>query len=231
MSERTSPPAAAGRRCGGILPGGLAAVLFLLGALIFFPTQPAQAAPLALGDVLVGLGSAPDGGIPRGEVRHFTPAGVLVQPLLTTSGSFEETGMCLDAAWNLYTTNFQANSMSQFASDGTLAVASFWVGPFTDGAKGHPNSCAVDAAGNLYVGLSDTYVVDPFGDYWAFGGGGLLKLSPLGIELATFSPAPDQRGTDWVDLAADQSTLFYTSVGSIIRRFDVSPTGGQLTDF
>ena len=230
MSESTSPPAAAGRRGRGILPGTLAAVLLLIGALISFPAQPAQAAPLALGDVLVGLGSAPADGIPRGEVRHFSPTGDPLPALLTTSGSFEETGMCLDAAWNLYTTNFQANSMSKFDSNGNLLVANFWVGPFTDGAKGHPNSCVVDAAGNLYVGLSDTYVVDPLGDYWVFGGGGLLKLSPAGAELATFSPALDQRGTDWVDLAADQSTLFYTSGGSSIKRFDV-PAGTQLADF
>ena len=129
------------------------------------------------------------------------------------------------------------------ASDGTLAVASFGIfePPFGTGFDWHPNSCVVDGAGNLYVGLSDTMAT-------GFGWGGLLKLGQAGNVLATFSPQPELmfdpslgefvlvgRGTDWVDLAADQRTLFYTStvmtgIPASIKRFDVS-TGTQLTDF
>jgi len=38
------------------------------------------------------------------------------------------------------------------------------------------------------------------------------------------------RGTDWVELSKDQSTIFYTSEGSTIRRFDTA-TSTQLPDF
>jgi hypothetical protein len=58
----------------------------------------------------------------------------------------------------------------------------------------------------------------------------VLKFDPSGNLLATFSPATEDRGTDWIDLAADQCTLFYTSEGLLVKRFDVC-TNTQLTDF
>ena len=175
--------------------------------------------PLSPGDVLVGLGSSagPPG---RGEVRHFAPDGTLLETLVTTSESAEETGMCLDAAHTLYTTNFEANSMSTFDATGALSQASF--GP---GFLERPNSCVVDATGHIYVGQSDKD--------GNFGGGGALKFNAAGTLLATFSPASDVRGTDWLDLAADQCTLVYTSAGTSIKRFDVcaDAANAQLPDF
>jgi hypothetical protein len=56
------------------------------------------------------------------------------------------------------------------------------------------------------------------------------RLSPSGALLGTFSPATENRGTDWIDLAADQCTLFYTSEGKLIKRFNVC-TNTQLPDF
>jgi parallel beta-helix repeat protein len=176
-----------------------------------------SALPLSPGDVLVGLGSRTFSSSGRGEVWHFAPDGTLLETLVTTSGSLEETGMCLDAARTLYTTNFEANSMSTFDASGALSQPSFG-----SGFNQHPNSCVVDALGHVYVGQSDKDE--------DFGGGGVLKLDAAGTLLATFSPAPDLRGTDWVDLAADQCTLFYTSGGASIKRFDVC-AAAQLPDF
>ena len=48
--------------------------------------------------------------------------------------------------------------------------------------------------------------------------------------LNTFSPAVETRGTDWIELAADNCTLFYTSEGTLIKRFNVC-TNTQLADF
>ena len=171
------------------------------------------ALPLSSGDVLVGLGSSAQ----LGAVRHFAPDGTLLETLVTTSGSFEETGMCVDPARTLYTTNFEANSMSTFDATGALSHASFG-----SGFNEHPNSCIVDAAGRIYVGLSDTDQ--------GFGGGGVIQLDAAGTPLATFSPAPDGRGTDSVDLAADQCTLVYTSTGASIKMLDLC-TNAQLSNF
>ncbi|HXJ81649.1 MAG TPA: MBG domain-containing protein, partial [Candidatus Methylomirabilis sp.] len=199
----------------GALRHGLA---LLLVCLVSAWTSPAQAqVPFSPGDLVIGLGSSPDG-TPEGKLRHFAPDGTLLDTLLTTSGSFEETGPCFDAAHALYTTNFEANSMSKFAPSGALLLSSFG-----SGFNQSPNSCVLDAAGNLYVGLADKD--------GNFGGGGALKLDAAGDVLATFPDiAPDARGTDWIDLAADQCTLYYTSVGASIKRYDLCQHA-QLPDF
>ncbi len=78
-------------------------------------------------------------------------------------------------------------------------------------------SIVFDAAGNYYVGHAD-------------GNQDVQKFSPTDTPLATYDVEVEERGSDWIDLAADQKTLFYTSEGSTIKRFDVS-TNTQLPDF
>src|SRR5262249_36118743 len=58
----------------------------------------------------------------------------------------------------------------------------------------------------------------------------LKKFDSVGNFLMDFFPMPENRGTDWNDLAADQCTMFYTSEGNAIKRFDVC-TNTQLSDF
>jgi streptogramin lyase len=175
--------------------------LVVAGAVVF--AQPAGAAPLTVGNVLAGTGN--------GRIKEFTPTGTLVQTLDTGTGSFEDTGMCFRANGNLLTTNFEANNMSEF--DGATGAL---IGPFGSGFNQDPESCAVDSAGNIYVGQAD-------------GSGDILKFSATGTLLANYNAATD-RGTDWIDLAADQQTIFYASEGNTIRRFNVA-TNTQLADF
>src|SRR5262249_37451041 len=85
-----------------------------------------------------------------------------------------------------------------------------------------PNSCVVDGTGAIYVGFSD--------GEGGFGGGGLAKLNSAGVVQETFTPDPGARGTDNIDLADDQCTLYYTSSGTSIKRFDVCKNK-QLWDF
>jgi hypothetical protein len=169
---------------------------------------PAPAAanhiPFAVGEVLAGVGA--------GKINRYTPAGVLIEQLDTGSGSNEQTGMCFDGALTLYSTNFTANTMSKFNSLGGLLQH-----PFGSGFNTSPESCVVDAAGNIYAGQAN-------------GSGDVLKFSPSGALLASFNPATEDRGTDWIDLAADQCTLFYTSEGFKVKRFNVC-TNTQLADF
>jgi hypothetical protein len=48
--------------------------------------------------------------------------------------------------------------------------------------------------------------------------------------LTEFTVATQNRGTDWIDLASDQCTMFYTSEGTSVKRFNVC-TNTQGTDF
>jgi hypothetical protein len=184
------------------LSKGIISVLFVLA----LSASIAAAVPFTVGNVFAGVGA--------GKINEYTPTGTLVQTLDSTSGSSEQTGMCFDASNNLYGTSFEANSMEKFNSSGFL-IKYPWGGPF----NADPESCVVNAAGNVYVGQAD-------------GTHKILEFDPTGTTLlGNWTPITD-RGTDWIDLAADQKTVFYNSESGTIRRFDVStPSGTQLSDF
>jgi len=178
----------------------------LVAFLCFFGlgTLPAEAdgVPFKVGDVFAGVGD--------GKIKHFSPDGTLLDTLDTRAGFVPETGMTFDAAGNLYTTNIFVNSMSKFNNTGVL------IGTFGSGFSASPESVVIDAAGSFYVGHAS--------------GKQVLKLNASGAPLTSFSPATERLGTDWIDLSVDQCTLFYTSEGKLIKRFNVC-TNTQLADF
>src|SRR5258708_1323573 len=112
---------------------------------------------------------------------------------------------------DLLATGFDSQTVSRFDSAGNLK------GSFGGGYDSNPESIVQDAAGNFYVGQAD-------------GSHQVRKFDAAGTLLATFSPAVEERGTDWIDLAADQCTLLYTSESTHIKRFNVC-TNTQLPDF
>ena len=173
---------------------------------------------LAPGVVLAGIGN--------GVVHVYTAEGALVERLDTGSGSLEQTGMCMDSSGILYTTNFGTfpggsvsnayGSTSRFDRWGNRLDV-MWTGPYDEP---RPESCVIDPAGNVIIGTVDA---DEDEDM-------LYVYDPDGTLLASYRPEEDHRGVDWIDLAADGCTLFYTSEGTRILRFDVC-TGQQLPDF
>jgi hypothetical protein len=180
--------------------------LLLTGVIASFllAAQPASAAPYAVGDVFAGIGN--------GKIKQFAPNGTLKDTLNTTGGNTYDTGMCFDAAGNLYSTNFDASNMTKFNNAGAVSLF-----PFGSGFNAAPESCVRDASGNIYVGQAD-------------GTADILKFNSAGSPLDSFDPAQEGRGTDWIDLASDQCTMYYTSEGSSVKRFDVC-TDTQLADF
>jgi hypothetical protein len=159
----------------------------------------AAAVPYQLGDIFAGVGN--------GHVYQYRLIGTTftqVNDLNTATTSSDQTGMCVDTAGNLYTTDFSVGEMTQFNNQGELLTHP-WGGPFHT----HPESCVVDAQGNIYTGE-----VDGTHDH-------IHKYSPAGQLLATYTPAADLRGIDWIDLAADQCTMYYTSESDRIMRFNV----------
>ena len=77
--------------------------------------------------------------------------------------------------------------------------------------------------GDFYVGSPGS----PNGD------GFIRKYDRAGTLLATYPVAVENSGSNWIDLTADGKTIFYTSEGRLIKRFDVSPDNPprQLDDF
>lgn len=164
---------------------------------------PLGAVAFQVGDVFAAVGN--------GQVKHFSPTGTLIETLNDTTGSTFDAGMCFDTLGNLYVTNFSASSISKFSNTGALLAANYITGIATS-----PESCVFDNAGNMYVGVADATKI--------------YKYSSTGAAITSFTVVPDSRGADWIDLAADQCTMFYTSEGTKVKRFNVC-TNTQLTDF
>jgi hypothetical protein len=120
-------------------------------------------------------------------------------------------GMAFDAAGNLYATALNGDNVFEFDHRGNL------LGTFGSGFNLYPESIVFDSSGNAYVGQ-------------AGGSFEILKLSSTGGFLGTFSAQTESGGTDWIDLASDECTIFYTSRGGSIKRFNVC-TNTQLPDF
>ena len=188
------------------------AIALLMSAALAFtlmavsPEGVGAAAPLSIGDVLVASGG--------GTIQQHSSAGAFIQALDTTTGVSENDGMCFDPQGNLYATNgFSDNVVSKFDPAGNLVAAAFLTVP----SGNDPESCVVDASGNVFVGSPD-------------GDQDVIRFDSSGAQTGAFDVQTQNRGSDWLDLAADQCTLFYTSEGSTIFRYNVC-TGSQLTPF
>jgi hypothetical protein len=153
------------------------------------------------GDIIAGA---------RFDILWISPEGDLIQRLPSAGGSFQ-TGMAFDSKNNLYATTFNGLTVGKYSQNGTL------LGTFGSGYDGNPESIVFDASGNVYVGQAD-------------GSRDILKFDPNGELLDRFDVATEQRGSDWIELASDQCTLYYTSEGDSVKRFDVCKNE-QLTDF
>jgi hypothetical protein len=170
----------------------------------FILSSPLYAAvPFNVGDVFAGIG--------KGRFNHFSPTGTLLETLddgqFTGFGQDATTGMCFDPAGNMYGTNLDKNSMSKFSNNGTLLAATF--GSFNSG----PESCLIVGGTTMYVSQ-------------VLGTGDIVKLNLSGTQLASYNTAR----SDWIDLAADQCTMFYSDEGPTIHRFNVC-TNTALADF
>jgi hypothetical protein len=166
-----------------------------------FTCSPA-AGDFVKGEVFVGAGN--------GQVFVYSPTGDLLQKL--SSGlSSETTGMAFDASGNLYSTNFQADAIVKYDVSGNK------LGTFGSGFNTHPESILFDKSGDAFVGQAD-------------GTHSILKFDSNGSLLKTITPTSVDRGTDWIDLSADQTTLYYAGEGPTIRTIS-AVTGLQGPDF
>lgn len=182
----------------------------LAAALAVAEASPVQAAGVAYttGDVFAGVGT--------GLIKHFDSSGTLKDTLNTGTGCSEDLGMAFDSANNLYATAsfgscFGSGKVVKFDNMGNLVGA--FGGPYSASTE----SIAINAAGHVFVGQPD-------------GTRTVVENDSAGAHVADHTVATQNRGSDWIDLAADQCTLYYTSEGSLVKRFNVC-TDTQLTDF
>jgi hypothetical protein len=165
--------------------------------------SPAQTNP----DVFISLRD--------GRVQWRNPDGTLRETLTSVSDG-PASGMAFDAAGNLYVTHFfgsttPGNTVARFDPNGHL------LGTFGSGYNSNPASIVFDAAGNAYVGQADDTK-------------DILKFDASGNLLGAFDVATELRGSDWIELAGDGCTIYYTSRLRNVMRFDVC-TNSQLPNF
>ncbi|HEV2365584.1 MAG TPA: PEPxxWA-CTERM sorting domain-containing protein [Caulobacteraceae bacterium] len=137
-----------------------------------------------------------------GQVQVYSPTGTPLMLLNTGVGGYT-TGSTTDKAGNFYVTNFSAGSVTEFDKNGAL------VGTFASGYT-NPESILFNKAQTAFVGDAGQNHIHQVGG------------ADITVQI-------QDRGTDWIDLASNQTTFYYTSEGTTVFRYDL--VGGQLSPF
>lgn len=175
-----------------------ATVAFVFAISAFLSAQP-QA---QLGNLYVGTCDSVLQNTQQNEIDVYDATGALVTTFHGHTQNTCMTGMTFDAGDHAHVISApfgtQSRNVIEFDSFGTLLNSS---GPFNG-----PISVTHDLQGNIYLGQ-----------------GSILKLDHAG-NTATYGVAG---GAQWIDLAPDQRTMFYTTPNGDVRSFDiVSQTQG-----
>src|SRR5918996_36071 len=165
-------------------------------------TATATHASFTGGDVLVGVGSG------TVQWRHATGALDATHPTLQTSvASPSTTGMAFDLQDNLYVTGYTSTAIGTFDDRGAPT------GTFGGGFRSHPESISFDTYGHAFVGQEG-------------GNRDIMEFDAAGGFVAAHDAQGRPKGTDRLDIAGDQCTVYYTSQGKAVRRFNTC-TGQQ----
>ena len=163
------------------------------------------------GDILVSLEPGP--------VQWYSAGGLIRRVLAQTSPGTGE-GMALDRNRNLYVTRWCIDPFCQQGDTGSvekydnLGSSQGKTGPVFNCS---PHTIVFDAAGAAYVGQAGCRKT-------------ILKYLPGETVATEYTVAEDAFGVFWMDLAPDGCTMFYTSFGANVKRYDVC-RGAQLRDF
>ncbi len=174
-----------------------------------------------MGDVFVA-GSTPTPPTGTQTISHYNSSGVLVDSFTGTDepnpGVLGE-GLCFDPSGNLYLPA-QHGNIARYDTSGNL-INITWADNF--GAQA--TSCATDDRSDVYQGMVSCNSCSG----WLTLYGQVAGDETQSQLLASWNPANDYGGTDWIALGNDGCTMFYTSMSVAVKRFDVC-TGTQLSD-
>ena len=155
-------------------------------------------------------------GVSNGSYNVYDNAGVFKETISDGLGGFT-TGCAFNGALDkLYTTNF-GNTKVVVYNDASPHTIAQTVDTAAINPGGQSESVVFAANGDFYVGHPD-------------GDEDIQRYNAAGTYQQSYNVAIEARGSDWMDLAADQKTMFYTSEGRKIMKYDVS-ADSQLADF
>ena len=175
---------------------------------------PVFKGPYQTGEIFVSGGN--------GIVYVFQQDGTVLGVMNT--GQIQNAGMAFDQTGNLYVTTFNLpTGVVKFDQNANL-IGPF--GSFPSSATGNPESILFNLAGDALVGVAQTPPVTPPGPQPV----PVFEFDAQGNLLATFQVLQQSRGSDWIELLADQQNLLYTSEGTSVKSFNIS-TNTQNPDF
>ena len=180
--------------------GPYEAALFVVALLLLLPAALAASANgFSPGNILVSLAN--------GTVEVRGSDGTL-QSIISGPFTGEAKGIAIDSNGNLLVAyewpddHANGNTIGIYSPDGTFA------GTFGSAYNCQPLGVLVDAAGNVYVSERQCL-------------GRILQFDPSGNLLQTFYVNADYVGAWWMDLAPDGCTMYYTSNGQHIQRYNI----------
>lgn len=162
--------------------------------------------------VLVGKDAGED------KIRRYTHTGTYidtwdtVMPIVTNN---IVTGLCFSPEGDVLATRFGYQSPILYSRHGAILDRDFgFVSSSSPGFNRH-ESCVYDRSGNVYIGQAGANESTPDSAV------PILKFSASGVLLERFVIPTGERGTDWIELAGDQCTLYYTSEDTAVRRYNL----------
>lgn len=144
----------------------------------------------------------------------------------------EPYNLCIDAAGNLYVSDFLNHSIRKVSANGTVTtiagngVAGYQDGPDLVARFSYPRGICVDAAGNLYVGDSWNHrirKITPMGQVSTYAGGGNI----FGVQsVSSFADGPDTTARFYTptEVSCDTAGNVYVAdaFNHRIRKIDVN---------
>src|ERR1017187_9318784 len=152
--------------------------------------------PFSAGDIFVGGNSGH-----AGQINVYDHSGTFLETITTGSGS-EHLGMAFDSSGDLYANGaFPASGTTYRISHTDSSVSAF----VNNDSGAHNESIVFNQAGNMFIGQPD-------------GSRQIIQRDASGAFVNRYTVTTEDRGSDWIDLAADQKTLYYTSEGHNVMK-------------
>lgn len=165
----------------------------------------------AIGDVFAGTED--------GTYDVYDNSGTFKETISQAPLGYAGTGCAFNPFRNkLYTTNFDGAEVVVFADTHPHPIVQSIDTAAQNGFGPGTESIVFAANGDFYVGNAE-------------GNADIQRFNAAGVFQQQYDVAVEVRGSDWIDLARDQKTMFYTSEGRQIQRYDVSGAGAQLAPF
>jgi hypothetical protein len=172
----------------------------------------ANAQAFSSGDIFVG-GNSYSGADHSGQILVFDHSGNLLNTITTGAGhpnGPEQLGMAFDASGDLYANSAFGTGPGSSGTTYQISHIDSSVTPFVNNdANSHNESIVFNQTGHMFIGQPD-------------GTRDILERDATGALVNTYNVSTQNRGSDWIDLAANQTTMFYTSEGNNVYRWDLT---------